>query len=207
VRKPSALQLCLALMCAGLGAVIYDELDRPPLPPAAKAEPVPAQTPRAVVAPASSDFAMPALRDYGEVAARPLFAATRRPPPTAARQRPAPAAFSLVGVVISSSGRHALIEHGQPARLERVAEGQMVDGWTIETILPDRIVVREADARQEIRPKDSPPKIATVPAAVVPTRQPPYSGTTAPMPVGPTPGEAGAAVAPLPSRNAAPPRR
>src|SRR5205823_2728742 len=101
---------------------------------------------------------------------------------------------------------HALIEHGQPARLERVAEGQVVDGWTIDAILPDRIVIRESEIRQEIRPKDSPPKIATVPAAVVPARQPSYSGTTAPMPVGPASGEAGSPLS-SPSRNAPPPRR
>lgn len=150
-------QIGLGLACFALAGLIYEELDRPAIEPAAIAALVRPRPDQAVAPAAAPSFTMPPMRDYAEVVARPLFSETRRPPPEAPRGPPVPASsFTVVGIIVSESGRHALIEHGQPPRLERVIEGQELGGWTVESILPGRVVIRHADTREDIKPKDKP---------------------------------------------------
>ena len=154
-HRPGRTPLLLAAGCIALAGLIYIELDAPDIEPPAKAAVTAA--PAADKRPAQSpSFAMPPLRNFAGVLSRPLFSETRRPP----RQPTGPAdtrdaSFTLVGTILTAQERHALVEHGQPPHIERVKEGQEVDGWTVEQILPDRIVFARGDTRVEIKPKDA----------------------------------------------------
>jgi hypothetical protein len=154
-HRPGRAPLLLAAGCAVLVGIVYVELDSPDIEPPAKAAVAAAQ--EAAKPPVQDpSFTMPPLRSFAGVLSRPLFSETRRPPlqPVAAADTRA-AAFTLVGTILSAQERHALVEHGQPPRLERISEGQDVDGWTVEQILADRVVFGRADARIEIKAKDS----------------------------------------------------
>jgi hypothetical protein len=153
-------QILLGLTCAALAGIIYEELDQPALEPAANAALAPPAVRQSATPVSAPSFTMPLLRSYAEVTARPLFLETRRPPPEVSRGPPAqPSSFTMIGIIRSESGGHALIEHGQPPRLDRLVEGQDLDGWTIERILPGKVVIRYGNTREDIKPKDKPTRI------------------------------------------------
>lgn len=172
-RRRRRAPLLLLLLCCALIGFIYVEAERPDVEPPANAAVAPPRAPEARAASAPT-FVMPPLRDYAEVLERPLFSPTRRRPPAdtgAADPRSAP--FTLVGVVLSASGKHALIEHAQPRRLDRVVEGQTLDGWMVEEIRLDRVVFRRGDTRIEVKPKDkAPPANRPHPANAAPAAAP-----------------------------------
>jgi hypothetical protein len=143
----------LAVLCSGLAAMIFFELEPPLADPGAQAATRPQQKP-ATSAASEPRFTMPPFRDFGEVLARPVFSETRRPPAPEAAAPGATAPFALAGVVLSPKERHALLEHGQPPHIDRVAEGQQVDGWTLEAVQLDRVVLRRGDNRVEVKAKD-----------------------------------------------------
>jgi hypothetical protein len=128
-------------------------LDELPAPPSHSAA-----APRQETAP--SAFTMPPLASLREVVDRPLFSESRRPsPPEVPKEPPAKLpSLTLVGIFLSVDRRQALIERGQPPRVEWVSERQKLDGWTVEAIGPDRIVLVRTDARHEIVVKDRPGK-------------------------------------------------
>ena len=159
----------LSLTCLALAGVIYGEFDLAPgeLDASAATPALPARLARPAGVPVS--FAMPPIAAFGETVDRPVFSPTRRPPP-AERGRDSAAQLGslvLVGLVIAPDGRRALIDHGQPPRIQRVTVGQEVEGWRVEAILPDRVVVHNGNARAELKLKDKAPPNAP------PTRQPP----------------------------------
>jgi hypothetical protein len=175
MMRPARHQLVPAVLlslCLGFAGVIYIELDQPPLDSIAKAAPA---APRAAAAPASDapGFTMPPVRAYTEVVERPLFSETRRQSVDSpvAPVDPRSSAFNLVGTIISAREHRALIEHGQPPRLERVGEGQDIDGWSVESIRADRVILTRADARLEVKVKDEPGP----PTPQNPQRRPPIS--------------------------------
>jgi hypothetical protein len=143
----------LAALCAGLGALVAIEIAEgpgtAPLPPP-NAGPRPTKA-----APDDAGFALPPASTFSDVVARPLFSDTRRPSSVATAAPDAHPTFVLVGTVLSSEARDALIRHGQPARVDHVAEGQTIDGWTVDSILPDRVVFTNAGARIEVSAKDA----------------------------------------------------
>jgi type II secretory pathway component PulC len=153
--RPGRTPLLLAVGCAALIGVVYVELDAPDIEPPAKAAVTAAQEPEKPPV-QNPSFSMPPLRSFAGVLSRPLFSETRRPPlqPVVAADTRA-TNFTLVGTILSAKDRHALVEHGQPPHIDRVGEGQDVDGWTVEQILPDRVVFARADGRIELKPKDS----------------------------------------------------
>lgn len=144
-------------LCIGLLGLIYGELASTPTavvqvsPPAPKPE---AETGAPPV------FNPPPPSDYADALARPLFSSSRRPPSAEPAAVDAHPDFVLVGIVLSDRDAHALIQHGQPSHVDRVIEGQALDGWTVDAILPDRVVFRRADAQIEVKAKDrSPPAV------------------------------------------------
>lgn len=143
----------LAVLCACLAAIVFVELEPPLVDPGARAATRPQQKPAAAAA-SEPRFTMPALRDFDEVLARPVFSETRRPPAPETAALGVSAPFALVGVVLSAKEHHALLEHGQPPHVDRVAEGQEVDGWTLEAVRLDRVVLRRGDNRVEVKAKD-----------------------------------------------------
>ena len=161
VRRRAGAPLLLGALCCALGGLIFFEAEEPVLEPTANAA---VQPDRAPAPPPAEEpgFTMPPLNAYAEVLARPVFSESRRPPsaPAAVAEEPQLSSIRLVGIVVSASARHALIEHGQPQKLERIVPGQEVEGWTVEAINADRVVLRRGDSRIEVKAKDmaSPPQ-------------------------------------------------
>jgi len=150
--------LLLLALCIGITTVIYVEINYSAPEPAN----APTFTSRSTGRDDGSEklsFSMPPLGSYSEVLLRPLFSSTRRPARGAAAVVSS-SDFTLVGIVRSTHESHALIEHGNPHRLDRVVEEQELDGWTVETILDDRVLLRHAGARLEVKAKDTPPNPA-----------------------------------------------
>ncbi len=79
--------------------------------------------------------------NYEIIAARPLFNDGRRadpPPPPPAPPKPPPLPgienYRLVGLVLSSDVRLALVSRSQGGDLARLRPGDQLDGWTVETV-------------------------------------------------------------------------
>ena len=148
--------LVLLLVCLALAGLVYDELSSPendlPKP----------SLPAGAVAPVSMPKAeevvpgLPPIETLAEVTDRPLFTATRRPPPPDAVQENTgnASSFVLLGVVISKGERLAIIRHGRPPAAARLTEGQTIEGWTLQSIAPDRVVLKNADNEQSLKLRD-----------------------------------------------------
>lgn len=157
-RRPSALLIGLCLI---LGGVIYLELSFGPSHPAAS--PIAPGPPEPAVLPvADPGFTMKPLDDFSEIAQRPLFIPSRRPlPPDTEPPRPGPRKaerhrFTLKGVVIVGDERMAVlvIQRRRSRTVLRVVEGQQIDGWLVEAIMPDRVVLRQGETREEVALRD-----------------------------------------------------
>ncbi len=157
-RRPSALLIGLCLI---LGGVIYLELSIGPSPPAASPIPIaPGRPEPAVLLVADRGFTMKPLDDFSEIARRPLFIPSRRPlPPDTEPPRPGPRKgerhrFTLKGVVIVGDERMAVLQRRRSRTVLRVVEGQQFDGWLVEAIMADRVVLRQGETREEVALRD-----------------------------------------------------
>ena len=155
-RRASAVLMGLCLI---LGGVIYLELSFGPSPPAAfPIAPGPPEP--AVLLVADPGFTMKPLGDFSEIARRPLFIPSRRPlPPDTEPPRPGPRKaerhrFTLKGVVIVGDERMAVLQQRRRRTVLRVVEGQKIDGWLVEAILPDRVVLHQGETREEVVLRD-----------------------------------------------------
>jgi hypothetical protein len=157
-RRTAAL---LVVLCIGLAFVVFLELnadqglgkhpDRilPPtgftLPPLAEIR-----------------FHVPSVGEFAAIGSRPLFSRSRRPwaaeprsPAEPAPEKLAPlATYTLVGVLIAPRGRMALLTSADGFQVGRLFEGQETSGWTVEEILPDRVLLRQGQATKEIALRD-----------------------------------------------------
>lgn len=145
----------LGALCAMLCAVIVYEFvatDGPTL--ASVAPPFGSPTP-----PPAPIKTLPPIDTYAEVAQRPLFSPTRQPAPLQATPDVGGNVngFFLTSIVVDGGQRLALIQHGRPPVLSRVTEGQSVEGWTVQTIESERVVLQRAGTAQELKLKDRPP--------------------------------------------------
>ena len=103
-------------------------------------------TPRPVSpqAPAIPIARAPAIDGYAEITAQPLFIPSRRP--EAADRSPSgpPAArpvVAVLGIAMTGGNRYALIRHGNPPKIDQVSEGQSIDGWQVQTIAADSVIL------------------------------------------------------------------
>jgi type II secretory pathway component PulC len=139
---PRILLLTCAVMVGAI-AIEWALLRRNPPIPAVSATmppPVAAQAPTIVLPPAAS---------FSEITQRPLFSQARRPEPAdRGRSGPPPArpSLALLGVVMTGNSHYALIRHGNPPKLEQLAEGQSIDGWQIQTIANDHVTLTSGSA-------------------------------------------------------------
>jgi hypothetical protein len=96
-----------------------------------------------------------ALSSLKEMIERPLFNKTRapKPPHVMAEQPPdepqeqqgAPEDFTLLGVVIASGGKTALLRLNKTNEVVRLKDGQMFTDWLVTEIGPRYIVIKKAD--------------------------------------------------------------
>lgn len=96
------------------------------------------------------------LQSYDEILRRPVFVATRRP---AIAQKTIQAhsdavrlldRYPVVGVVIAGQQRMVLIRKSAGDTVSRIAQGEMLDGWTLTEISSGRLVLEMAGARKEV---------------------------------------------------------
>jgi general secretion pathway protein N len=141
-------------VCVALGNAVQDEIRREAtmIPVSSKAS-TPGQ---AVTVPKSPTPDSSPISAFSETLARPLFHASRRPPPPVVAATPkAPAAeqpdLTLVGVVIGPEVRSALIRLPSAPELAEVLVGEGIDGWRLDSIETDRIVLKSGDASATYR--------------------------------------------------------
>ena len=151
-RSAQRQAIFLSLLCIGLGGIVLKEIEALPVVPSLPRDNLimPSSAPKSGGAGA---FSMPPLKHFAEVLARPLFSSTRRPLPGgnsggifASRPK-----FTVVGIVISKASRDALIEYGHPPRLRHVVEGQDIEGWEVQSIQIDQVVVRRLGVSVSIK--------------------------------------------------------
>ena len=155
--------ICLALCGAIASEWLRWQDDAVPLPPAAAGPAAPAPPLK---------FAMPALSTYAEVLSRPLFSPTRRPAEEAPAATAPTTPMTLIAILISRRGPHALVRHGNPPQLDRIVEGETIEGWTAEAIKADRVIFRRGADTMELVPT-SPEQPHPPPAPARPT--PPHT--------------------------------
>lgn len=85
--------------------------------------------------------------------------------------------FTLAGTIVSPTVRRALIARGASGDLERVAEGEKIEGWEFEKIRADGVVLRHNTERVELKLRESLPVQAAAaspaPAAAAAAPTPP----------------------------------
>jgi hypothetical protein len=181
-----------ALCIAGglLSALLLYELFAP-LPtyaiPAARVE----RTVRVGMAPVL--FIPPPAASFAAIADRPLFDAARKkyvPPPASMPDKaapPPPPNLFLVGVIIDSERRLALMKPNEAALAASYAVGDQVQGWQVSEIDPDRVVLKAGTVEDDLRMdankatnQATGAEIRSVPPAMVP--RPLDRGPQAPPP-------------------------
>jgi hypothetical protein len=144
LRHFARLPVALAVASAGLAGVVALQLSQPPqvLPPAVAPAAAPAE---AAALDPPQPYLPPPLESYGGIADRPLFSSSRRPPPaggTAAAGKSGHDSLMLAGVILTTSKRLAMLETKRAnGGVVVVREGQVVEGWSVETIAADRVVI------------------------------------------------------------------
>jgi hypothetical protein len=137
------LPAALALAAAGLAAMVALQLNQAEdVPPPAVARSL---APAEAAAPDPPEPYLPRpLESYGGIAERPLFSPSRRPSPTGggAAGRSGHDSLMLAGVILTTSKRLAMLESKRATGgVVVVREGQVVEGWSVESITADRVVI------------------------------------------------------------------
>lgn len=149
-------RLTCGLAAAGIGlagfALYLLSVDARPIPPQLPDTPSADPPP---VTPIGFDMQAVTIERYAAMVERPLFTATRRPPPaeSAAPQSapvPLPTQFALEGVVLAPDQRSAIFRNTTTSKVMRVPEGAPLGSWTVETLEPDRVVLKHRDSAHEI---------------------------------------------------------
>jgi type II secretory pathway component PulC len=156
------------LASTGLGFLVAAEL-APPTPAGT------ALAPRKAGKPADVEKIEPprrrALQEFSAITRRPVFSETRRPEPPASDRSTARQTLDgviLMGTVIGRDRKSALLRLPSSPTLQTVSEGQEIAGWTLEKVLPDRVVLSSGGDSVEVSIwKDRPPP----PDAEEPARQ------------------------------------
>lgn len=149
----SALLLALALLCAGLGGLVYVQLQGLSASPSpASASGAAAELPEPQPLP---EVEMPAKQEFSAIVERPLFSPSRRPAEggeTAAA--PAQALeIALTGVIISEDERIALLRPQGRQRTLRLRQGDTYEGWTVADIREHSVTFRRDGSETEVELK------------------------------------------------------
>ena len=156
----SVFNLALAALCGGLGWLTFAAYDAPPaeLPAQAVAK---SATPDAAVEPGFQPFRMPPQQQFSELVERPPFTQSRRSPAVTAQPQVRQSAprkdlkLTLIGVILQPDQQYALVQRPGKKAAQRLARGEKIDGWQVEGILPDRVILSQAKEVVELELKDS----------------------------------------------------
>lgn len=107
----------------------------------------------------------PGLDAFSEVVERPLFSSTRRPQPVSAGD-PIPAVasgkpvqkdqFLVMGIVITGENKVVLLKPtGKSSDVFRVREGERVLEWTVESVTPEAVTIRQGDVTDTLKLSDN----------------------------------------------------
>ena len=152
----SKTNLLLCLICGALGYVLYQEMSREP-------DQVPRLTAKSGETASGGTQSqtrlqpMPPRQQFSQLISRPPFSATRRPPQprrTVVVAKPQPIArprILLVGTFVNSASGVAVIQKAGVEKQIRLSLGETIDGWTLEQILPDRILLKSKDESFEVK--------------------------------------------------------
>ncbi len=106
-----------------------------------------------------------------EIRARPLFTASRRPPASGDRAAASGTASALkgrlAGIVVSPAGSEALFVESGKAKAVSVREGESFDGWTVERIEPEHVMVRAGARLETVEPVGDKARVGAPVAAPV----------------------------------------
>ena len=151
---------------------------------------------------------VPSMQELAGISARPLFSPSRRPPEPVPVREPVAVSvpppkvelgqFRLIGVVIENDTPLALLREVRGNALIRASLGERIEEWTVETIEPTSVTLRQRDVVDTVMLSDneSPAGVKNRPRAA----QPPQAAA----PGKPAPAVRGGAGAP---RIAKPPAR
>ncbi|HSO43600.1 MAG TPA: hypothetical protein VLR47_12320 [Rhodospirillales bacterium] len=144
LRRRAGLPAALAAASAVLAGLVALQLRQPSeVPPPALAPAAPAEA--AALDPPEPYVPRP-LQSYGGIAERPLFSPSRRPTPAggAAAGKSGHDSLMLAGVILTTSKRLAMVESKSAnGAVVVVREGQVIEGWSVETIAADRVVISQ----------------------------------------------------------------
>lgn len=147
MAKSSVITVGLTALCLGLGWYVYEEIRQPDPSTTIKART--AATPDAAQkdGPGNGGVAvvLPPIDAFGETVSRPLFNVSRRPivveEPIAAA-KPTELKVMLSGIVIGQAQQIAHLRSEADNQTRALSVGDKIDDWRIESILPDRVVLR-----------------------------------------------------------------
>jgi type II secretory pathway component PulC len=105
-----------------------------------------------------SSFSIAPLDEYQEIVERPLFYETRRPPSpevpeVAVQEEPQeeqPLALTLIGVMVTSDAKVALVQNDDTNKVERLKLGDEIGGWEVQFIDSDNVVINKSDETKEL---------------------------------------------------------
>jgi hypothetical protein len=104
-----------------------------------------------------SPIIVPPLSRYAAIVQRPLFNDDRRrdpppPPPAPPKPPPPPSAdnYRLVGLILSSNLRMALVQRRQDGQVAHLHEGDMLDGWTVKTVAASGVQLTGSSGEVEL---------------------------------------------------------
>ncbi len=161
----SRLSIVLVLLCLGLGGKVYyqtrpdNRLQLPPVVSSSSNNDNPSSAGAENRQVKVGEPEITALEALTETVDRPLFSIDRRPfsppdRPVQVVESRKPTTFSqlvLSAVIINGPLRMALLQNPkQGAALIRAKEGQIVEGWLLKEVLPQRVVLQQGDQEQEL---------------------------------------------------------
>ncbi len=115
----------------------------------------------------TQEFSLPPQDQYEAIIERPLMVKGRRPvnelsePAASDVVRNTKMNMQLMGVVMTPQGMTALLKDNQ-GKYRRVRKDESVDGWFVEELYEDKVVVVQGGANHELMLRKPKPKVAPV---------------------------------------------
>ena len=211
------LNALLLAVCVALAGVVFLELQSSD----SDVEPTPPAPPRAADTPAAPRVQQARLENLvATILAQPLFSPTRRPPDTGSSQSSADPGLGdvrLTGIVVEPDRRLAIFALSGQAKPLSLSEGEALNGWRLDSILPEQVSLSGPGGTTTLEPKADTSLVRQARLPVAPA-QPKTAAAAGPAPPPPGPAQMGPPrqlgaattrppVRPFPSAPKPPPRR